>query len=212
MSDVLTAEAAIASLRENPSQYQTREALRELAKQVDVDSPGRVTVLYSGGVADRVSAWQVVTAMQEAGEDVRLIDRTEINKFLNSREFISATADAHGIRADDIRRRTPTAQAANDWLYHPTDGPWADASARFADATRGEVKVLASGAAPNRVFALTELPHILTNPEVTTIEGIPRETLAARQATHGTQAAFDMIVANSHDNVGTIRTAINAQG
>ena len=212
MSDALTAEAAIESLRDNPSQYQTREALRELARQVDVDSPGRVTVLYSGGVADRVSAWQVVTAMQEAGEDVRLIDRTEINKFLNSEEFISATADTHGIRADDIRRRTPTAQAANDWLYHPTDGPWADASARFADATRGEVKVLASGAAPNRVFALTELPHILNNPEVTTIEGIPREALAARQATNGTQSAFEMIVANSHDNVGTIRTAINAQG
>lgn len=107
MSDALTAEAAIESLRDRPSQYQTREALRELARQVDIDSPGKVTVLYSGGVADRVSAWQVVTAMQEAGEDVRLIDRTEINKFLNSEEFVSATADAHGIRADDIRRRTP---------------------------------------------------------------------------------------------------------
>ncbi len=163
MSDALTAEAAIESLRNNPGQYQTREALRELARQIDIDSPGKVTVLYSGGVADRVSAWNVVKAMEAAGEDVRLIDRTKINKFLNSEEFISATADAHGIRAGDIRNRTPAAQAANDWLYHPTEGPWADASARFADATRGEVKVLASGAAPNRVFALTELPHILAN-------------------------------------------------
>lgn len=212
MSDTLTAEAAIELLRDNPSQYQTREALRELARQVDIDSPGKVTVLYSGGVADRVSAWNVVKAMEANGEDVRLIDRTEINRFLNSEEFASATADAHGIRAVDIRTRTPAAKAANDWLYHPTDGPWADASVRFADATRGEVKVIASGAAPDRVFAQTELPRILANPAVTTVEGIPREVLAARQASHGSQAAFEMIVANSHDNVGTIRTAVNAQG
>ena len=212
MSGALTAGAAVESLRNNPDKYRTLNELRELAKQVDIDSPGKVTVLYSGDMADRVSAWNVVKAMEVAGENVRLIDRTEINKFLNSREFISATADAHGIRANDIRSRTPDAKVANDWLYHATDGPWADASARFADATRGEVKVIASGAAPDRVFALTELPHILTNPEVTTIEGIPRETLAARQATHGTQSAFEMIVATSHENSGTIRTAVNAQG
>ena len=60
MSDVLTAEAAIDSLQDNSGQYQTREALRELARQVDIDSPGKVTVPYNGDVADRVSAWQVV--------------------------------------------------------------------------------------------------------------------------------------------------------
>ena len=96
MSGALTAGAAVESLRNNPDKYRTLNELRELAKQVDIDSPGKVTVLYSGDMADRVSAWNVVKAMEVAGENVRLIDRTEINKFLNSREFISATADAHG--------------------------------------------------------------------------------------------------------------------
>ncbi len=212
MSAPLSSDEAIEALLREPSRYQTPEALRELARQVSVDSPGNVTVLYSGGVTDRVSSWQIVKAMEDAGEDVRLIDRTEANKFLSSRPFQSATATAHGISYQDLTERTPAARAAGDWLYHPTEGPWADASARFADATRGEVKVIASGASPDRVFGQTELPRILANPEVTTIEGIPRETLVARQTTHGTQAAFDMIVANSHDNVGIIRTAVNAQG
>lgn len=212
MSGPLQADEAIDLLIKDPSKYQTPETLRALARQVSVESPGQVTVLYSGRVADRVSAWNIVKAMEEAGENVRLIDRTEINSFLNSREFTRAAAVAHGVTVDDMRRGDPIAKAANDWLYHPTDGPWADASARFADATRGEVKVIASGAAPDRVFAQTELPRILANPEVTTIEGIPRETLAARQSTHGTQAAFEMIVARSHENVGVIRSAVNAQG
>ncbi len=212
MSGAQTAEAAIESLRNNPTKYQTPETLRELAKQVDVSSSGRITVLYSGNVADRVSAWNVVKAMETVGEDVRLIDKTEVNKFLNSEEFISATADAHGIRADDILSRNPAAKVANEWLYHPTEGPWADASARFADATQGEVKTIVSGATPKRVFGATELPRILANPNVTNVDGIPREVLAARQASHGPQAAFDMIVARSHENVGTIRTAVNAQG
>jgi|JI8StandDraft_1071087.scaffolds.fasta_scaffold00666_3 hypothetical protein len=212
MSGPLQADEAIDLLIKDSSKYQTPETLRALARQVSVESPGQVTVLYSGRVADRVSAWNIVKAMEEAGEDVRLIDRTEINSFLNSREFTRAAAVAHGVTVDDMRRGDPIAKAANDWLYHPTDGPWADASARFADATRGEVKVIASGAAPDRVFAQTELPRILANPEVTTIEGIPRETLAARQSTHGTQAAFEMIVARSHENVGVIRSAVNAQG
>jgi len=212
MSAPLSSDEAIEELLREPSRYRTPEALRELAQQVSVDSPGNVTVLYSGGVTDRVSSWQIVKAMEDAGEDVRLIDRTEANKFLSSRPFLSATATANGISYQDLTERTPAARAAGDWLYHPTEGPWADASARFADATRGEVKVIASGASPDRVFGQTELPRILSNPEVTTIEGIPRETLVARQVTHGTQAAFDMIIANSHDNVGTIRTAVNAQG
>ena len=79
-------------------------------------------------------------------------------------------ARVHGVQATDIERRTEAGKAANTWLFDAERGPWADASARFADATRGEVKVIASGAASDRVFALTELPHILTNPELTTIE------------------------------------------
>ncbi|WP_221885080.1 hypothetical protein, partial [Variovorax sp. DXTD-1] len=67
---------------------------------------------------------------------------------------------------------------ASKWLYHPTQGPWADASARFAELTKGEVRAVVSGAAPDRVFGAVELPRVIANPQVTTIEGIPRQTLA----------------------------------
>ena len=170
MSGELTADAAEDALLKDPEAYSTREGLRGLARQVSIESPGRVTVLYSGDVANRVSSWNVVTAMDAAGEEIRIIDRSQAVKFLNSDEFIQLVARVHGVQATDIERRTEAVKAANTWLFDAERGPWADASARFADATRGEVKVIASGAAPDRVFALTELPHILTNPELTTIE------------------------------------------
>jgi hypothetical protein len=212
VSGGLSADAAIDALLKDPGAFGSRESLRELARQVSVDSPGRVTVLYSGDVANRVSSWSIVKAMEAAGEDVRIIDRSEAAKFLSSDEFLQATARAHGVQVTDIEKRTDVGRAANAWLFDAERGPWADASARFAEQTRGEVKLLVNGANPERVFGATELPRILANPNVTTIEGIPRETLVARQASHGTQAAFDMAVARAHENAGLIRTAVNAQG
>ena len=59
------------------------------------------------------------------------------------------------------------------------------------------------------MFGVTELPHLLANPEVTSVEGIPREALIARQVSHGNQAAFEMISARAFDNVGTLNLAVN---
>ena len=74
MSGELTADAAEDALLKDPEAHSTREGLRGLARQVSIESPGRVTVLYSGDVANRVSSWNVVTAMDAAGEEIRIID------------------------------------------------------------------------------------------------------------------------------------------
>lgn len=211
MSASLTSEQAKALLRGDPSNYDTPEALRRLAAHVDANAPGRLTVLYSGPSAEGIWSSDVIKAMREADEDVRLIDKSEAAEFLKSRDFLFSTAKAHGVsffELTDGNYRGP----ATDWLYHPTDGPWADASARFADATVGEVRAIVSGAQPSRTFAAVEVPHILANPNVTTVEGIPRQVLAARQAGHGPQAAFEMIVARAYENVGTLNVAVNYAG
>ena len=187
MTSPLTSEQAIALLRERPDDYQTAEQLRKLAAQVDADASGKLTVLYSGPAAKDIWSTDVINAMVDAGEDVRVINKSEAAKFLGSRDFYNAVADAYDVDVDklvDGSYRGP----ASDWLYHPTQGPWADASARFADATKGEVRAIVADANPTRVFGAVEVPHILANPNVTTVEGIPREALAGVSERSGQQA------------------------
>lgn len=207
MTTALTFDQAIALLHEQPGEYDTPNKLRALAAQVDADAPGRVTVLYSGPSAKGVSSSNIIESLLESGEDVRVIDRSDAAKLLQSDEFLHSVAKAFGL--DDFRPLADRSYRgpAADWLYHPTRGPWADASARFADATIGEVRAIVGDANPDRVFAATEIPRILANENVPTIEGISREALVARQSTHGTQAAFEMIVARSREHVGLLRVA-----
>lgn len=212
MTAPLTAEEATELLRKNPRSYTTPEQLRALAAQVDADSSGRLTVLYSGATAKGVWSSDVIKSMVEAGEDVRTIDTSQAARFLKSRDFYAALAKSYGL--PDFRTLVDGTYRgpASDWLYHPTEGPWADASARFADKTVGEVRAIVSDAHPSRVFGAIEVPHILANQNVTAVEGIPREVLVARQSTHGTQAAFEMVVARARDNVGQLQVAVNYAG
>ncbi|MFZ5636662.1 MAG: peptidoglycan-binding protein [Pseudomonadota bacterium] len=208
MTTTLTAEEAIELLRKNPNDYATKEALRDLAAQVDANAKGQLTVLYSGPAANGVWSTQVIDAMVEAGENVRVINKSEAAKFLTSDDFYHALANAYGL--DDFR---PLADGsyrgpATAWLYHPEHGPWADASGRFADATKGEVVAIVGDADPGRVFGKVEVPRILANPSVTTVEGIPRETLAAMSKPGDTQAAFEMIVARAREHGGRLRVAV----
>jgi hypothetical protein len=98
---------------------------------------------------------------------------------------------------------------ATEWLYHPTEGPWADASARFADATKGEVRAIVHDANPSRVFGAVEVPHILANPNVTLVEGLPREALAGVSQRQGQQAAFELIVSRAREHASDLRVPIS---
>lgn len=149
--------------------------------------------------------------MIDAGEDIRAINRSQAAAFLTSDEFIGTVAKIHGITAQklaDHKYQGP----AKDWLYNSVDGPWADASARFADATIGEVRVVASNAQINKVFSDTEVPHLLANENVTTIDGISRTDYVARQQTHGTQAAFEMMLDRARNRTSELQVAVNYAG
>jgi hypothetical protein len=158
--------------------------LRALAAQVHADATGRLTVLYSGGVGKGVWSTDVIEGMKAAGEDVRVIDKSQAAKFMKSDAFYGAVAKAYDIPFRPLRDGTYRGPASN-WLYHPTQGPWADASARFAELTKGEVRAVVSGASPSGIFGMTELPRLIANPQVTTIEDIPRQTLAKVVAAQG---------------------------
>ncbi|WAH62928.1 peptidoglycan-binding protein [Xanthomonas hortorum] len=204
MKNALSAEEAITLLRERPDAYRSGEDLRTLAAQVDANAPGRVTVLYSGPAAKGIWSTDVIAAMVEMGEDVRVINGSEAAKFLESKDFYSALADAYDIDVDQLIDGTHRGPAT-EWLYHPTQGPWADASGRFADATVGEVHAIVGDAQPSRVFGEIEVPRIIANPNVTSIEGLPREALVGVKDRLGQQAAFELIVARAREHEGMLR-------
>jgi hypothetical protein len=207
----LTSKQASDLLRSHPENYTTPEQLRALAAEVNADAPGKLTILYSGEVAKGVYSNDIIEGMVAAGEDVRVINKSEAAKFLQSNAFKNATADAFGITVKDLDDRDYRGPA-KDWLYNAKEGPWADASGRFADTTVGEVRVIGNRASPDRVFGATEVPHVLANSKVPSVEGIPREKLLEAQATRGNQAPFEMIVARSQENVGKIRIAMDTDG
>ncbi|MCM5580371.1 peptidoglycan-binding protein, partial [Xanthomonas hortorum pv. pelargonii] len=204
MNGSISAQDAIDRIRQNPGDYQTPESLRSLAAQVDANASGKVTVLYSGPAAKDIWSTDVIGSMIDSGEDIRVIDKSQASKFLNSREFYTALADIYEISPRELiegSHRGP----ATEWLYHPTQGPWADASGRFADATVGEVHAIVGDAQPSRVFGEIEVPRILANPNVTSIEGLPREALVGVKDRLGQQAAFELIVARAREHEGMLR-------
>ncbi|HMV59542.1 MAG TPA: hypothetical protein PKD38_20290, partial [Nitrospira sp.] len=167
-----SAKAAIDLLLSDPAKYSTPGALRNLAAQVAIESPGRVTVLYSGLLGKGISSNILIQGMVAQGEDIRVINRTEVAEFLNSDSFKAAVADAFDVKPADIEvRGTP----ANDFLYEPTKGVWADASARFVAGATGDVRIIAPLAEYNRTLTQVELLKILETPEVTRIYGISKE-------------------------------------
>lgn len=128
-------------------------------------------LLYSGNLGDAGSihsaavASAIAEASQRGGGNLAVIDNTSIASILNDSGFQSAVEDAVG--GSDTARRAQI------------DGFWDSASQTLAANANGPVTAIAPNAALDRIFVTTELPELLDNPNVTHINGIPRETLAA---------------------------------
>ena len=174
----LTVQDAIQELTNNPTAYATIDALRALANQVSVEATGDVTVLYSGRLSDGTSTSDLIKNMLASGENIKVIDKTPVAEFLTSDEFLEAVGNIYGVELKDMQNEN-FSHPAKDWLFDAKNGPWADASYRFAMDASGDVRVIAPEALSDRVFAKTELPALLANDNVTAIEGIPKDQLKA---------------------------------
>lgn len=208
-----TLEEALAELTENPDKYSTPEYLLELSRKVDAtNSYGQITLLYSGNATKSVNATELVQAITLSGQDVRIVDNTDAARFLASQEFVAAWALSFGLTKADLEDpdsgKGSSIGAMYDALFHPSDGPWADVSRRFVDATEGEVRTITGGARPDRVFGRTEIPHALDNEKITSIDGIPRGDLQAR----GVDDAFKAISAQSEFYIAEVRFAVDSRG
>jgi Ca2+-binding RTX toxin-like protein len=157
-------------------QYQSIGGLRSLVSQVSVKVPGAssnaITLLYSGLVGGN-QAWQVAEqAGSSSGGRIITIGQTPVSDFLNSGVFKASLRNIVGDVGFD---------AAYNGIVNPdgsrTAGMWDVASRSLAEAATGDVKTLSPFADPTKVFAQTELPALLENTKVTSIDGIPRSQL-----------------------------------
>ncbi|WP_221064414.1 calcium-binding protein [Methylomagnum ishizawai] len=166
----------------------TEAELKALVSQLDVSATGKVTVLYSGNINGTYSG-TIIKSMLSSGEDIRVLDNTQASKFLD----IYDPANQNLKLVDTLKRifgDDPYAvgSSANQFLFGISDasgtrittGAWDTISANFVSETVGEVKTLVADARSDRVFAQTEIPALLANENVTSIEGIPKSEFVGK--------------------------------
>ncbi|MBG0809498.1 hypothetical protein IY145_08910 [Methylosinus sp. H3A] len=129
------------------------ERIAAIADEASVATPKDKAVFYSGE-GNRKKA----LAAAERGSVP--IDKTECGRALEAENLYS--------EANELRNRT-------------ADGYWTRASQRFAENASGDVTAYVHGASPDRVFAQTELPVLLENRKVTSINGMPTQLLRSME-------------------------------
>lgn len=173
----MTLQQAISALS-NP-EYQTIAGLRSLVSQVSVAVPnvsnGATTLLYSGMIGN-LPAWQIAEEIGSSSDGrVITIGETPVAKLLGSNEFKDALEQAAGTNDTAVIKSLLDGTANPDGTR--TEGMWDIASRNLAQAASGDVRTLTPFSDAGKVFAQTELPVLLDNPNVTHIDGIPKEDL-----------------------------------
>lgn len=179
------------------------DQLIALIDQVDISAGGNETLLFSGTSTLGRSYGAIAEVVEQSSDGVRSMRETELIKFLDlsSNEKLSDVIAAL-FESDPGSEGSLANQFLNGSIDHNgdriPDGIWDQVSRRFARETRGAVHVMLSPAKERGVFELTELPELLANPNVTTIEGIDREVLQRMLANSDLRTVKNAIAAASH--------------
>jgi Ca2+-binding RTX toxin-like protein len=188
--------------------------LKDLLSQQSVQVEGKtgITLLYSGGLqtdgnggtvplsSDGYQSWQIAESIGTNNGQVITIGQTDAYKLLDSDAFTEA-----------LRSSTTDIVEFNRILNGITDengirtesGLWDITSQRLAASVVGEVRTVTPFSLSDRVFAQTELPALLLNDKVTSIDGIARTDLL--------RLVNDMGGIGNADALEAARSAIAAQ-
>ena len=203
---------------------ETEAELRSLIGRIDVSSSGSVTLLFSGPVGTLadvggpdLQSVQVVRSLMAAGEDIRVVNRSEVAKFLDvsanslnqNEELIILLAKLFGDRPTDKTGKSAAFLYGEvvDGVRQP-NGVWDAVSARFVDETVGEIRTITGGASAGRSFAQTEVPQILRSTTITSVDGIPIEQLRSLTP----DQAFKAISAQSEVLSAELKVAVDSVG
>lgn len=177
---MLTCSDAIKELSLKSESELTLDYLEDLTKRISIKDPkaaaNAITYLYSGSYIDasgnKVSIRDTYIKPELDNLNVRLIDRTYLGEFLDSKDYGDALKKAFINEGYDSTTATDMVKEYTKGTG--TTGPWAEASRRFASETSGEVKIFVNNPSDERVWWQTEMPQILSsNSGATTINGVP---------------------------------------
>jgi len=129
--------------------------------------------------------------------NVRTISQTEIGLLLDGKntDFHEALLQALGNDDEKYRKLIDGKDLTGNRIS--SDSLWDDASRRFVANSSGKVRVLSTDGLVNSVFAETELPELLNNPNITEIDGIERVHFNALRDAKGMDAVREVIFNNS---------------
>jgi hypothetical protein len=218
----LTKAEATARLAEISS----AEQLRDLIKEIDTKGTGTTTLLWSGTIgfhganrSEFISSHDIAKSIGKADSSIRTIGATEAGRFLNldrsspdfNQDLDNKLKELFEGRQDQI----------NDFLYgaqsgttqrRTSKGVWDDVSHNFTSQASGNVRTLVGGARADKVFAQTELPQLLRNPAVRSIDEIPIWFLHQLEASGGISDVFDLLTGLSEATVGQIPIEVDDTG
>ncbi len=176
------------------------EDLRKLILEIDASSTGNPTVLFSGRASSGSSYGAAAQALGDQ-HGARIIQESEVAKFLDFESnslLVSKLEELVGgdpSEADSSAYRFLNGDVVDG--KRVPNGIWDDVSARFARETAGEVVTLIEFGKLDGTFALAELPALLENPNVTTIDGLPREQLRDLYRTTDLPTVLNAVALNS---------------
>ncbi len=193
MSEFLSSQDAINRIRIlDETGELTEKNFNETISRIDPGaSSGKTTVVYSGSVTPVPYGADVSPSLvpstngaaqsiaRQAPDSIRIINNSGYSEVLENPEVIKAYLNIPEIKANfDIHK-------GNEWAAgyaNPETSPWAAASRALASSAEGDIIAFTSYADDGRVFAVDELPNLLENEKVNSINGISRESLMANVA------------------------------
>jgi Ca2+-binding RTX toxin-like protein len=159
--------------------------LKDLISQQSIHVQGKngITLFYSGGLktdgngntvpskTGGYQAWQVAESIGKNNSAVITIGQTDAYTLLSSDEFYNALDASDPVNISQIM----DGETKNG--IRTTLGLWDLTSKRMAESAVGEIRTLSPYSLSDKVFAQTELPALLKNKKITSIDGISREHL-----------------------------------
>ncbi|WP_276922405.1 calcium-binding protein, partial [Frischella perrara] len=169
-----------AEAEEKLSGIKDAKGLRNLINQLDVSTSGSKTVLYSDIVNDTQSK-NIIKKLQK-DSNYRIIDNTEAAKFLNTANQEGSPLNKK-LRAIFGSNGKKLSNQAIEFLYgsqlngaRQNNGAWDVVANNFDKGAKGDVCVIGSMDSKS-IFAQTELPALMKNPNVIRINGIDKSIL-----------------------------------
>ena len=213
----ISAHSAISRL----GNIRTVEELTSLINQIDLGMSSSRIIVFSGDIGfGNGQASHPIYSMDMASSISSVHPQIQITNDLPIGRFLDTVVSSVYVNEDLIQKLDQLfdgdREKITEYLYGSRDadgnrianGIWDHVSARFAAAAKGDVLTLAAGARSDGVFAQTELPTLLANPNVTSVDGIPTAMLRKL----GREGAFDLIKANSEIRAAQLRIAVDGNG